>query len=767
MVLVFLAVNLITATDCIAQEQKSLDGLISQYTESKTDTARIRILAEIIKDAPNGVWEKYNTLLMETSKRCLVSNDKVTVYKGKESLSAALNNEGYIKDLNGDFDKAMDLYNESLKIKMEIGDYSGQAVTLNNIADIFQKQGKVELAEDFFNRSLEIRKRINEKTGIAESYNNLGFLYEQMGRFQQAIGFHFKSLKISQEIKDIEGTGRSYINIGIVHSKSLNEYNKSIKYYRNCLKVLGNDHKYLESYALDNIGVAYKGIYSSIENHDKEFEKREYFLDSAILYFNKSLLIRKNIDDKRGIGYTLNNIGEIFFQKNQFLKAEEYFLEALKIRYVLNDKKDIAYSLATLSSLYFITGQLDKAKKMAMDGYSLSKEIGFPENIKKSSLALFDIYKSEKNYKDALDKYTEYIKMRDSLQNQESRKQLFKQQFQIEYDIKVRSDSLLAVEEKKVIDAKFRQERTQRYALYGGLFVLMVFGGVTFNRFYVTRKQKTIIQKQELKTNRQKNLLSQKNAEILSSIEYAKRIQSTILPSRQQMANKFHESFIIYLPKDIVAGDFYWVDSNQNPINDSALIAVCDSTGHGVPGALVSLVCSKALERAHGEFNLTDTGLILDKVAEIVVTDFSKNSDSDDIIMDGMDASLCRIDYKNEMIEWSGANNPLWVVYPNGDFLELKPDKLPIGRTENRAPYLTNRLTIVKGMVLYMFTDGFSDQFGGPYNKKYQRKKFKELIKSLPSFSMIEQGKIIHNEFELWKGDQEQIDDVCVIGIRL
>ena len=250
--------------------------------------------------------------------------------------------------------------------------------------------------------------------------------------------------------------------------------------------------------------------------------------------------------------------------------------------------------------------------------------------------------------------------------------------------------------------------------------------------------------------------LNEKNKEILDSIGYAKRIQSAILPTNNLVKQHLKKHFILYKPKDIVAGDFYWLE----PVKNGVLFAVADCTGHGVPGALVSVICNGALNRAVREYNLNETGLILDKTKELVIEEFEK---SEEEVKDGMDIALCKLE--GTKLFYSGANNPLWIVR-NGEILEIKADKQPIGLYDSHKPYKSHSFELKKNDAIYIFSDGFVDQFGGEKEKKYKSVNFKKLILSLQKSSMDKQKELLNKEFMRWKGDLQQIDDVCIIGFK-
>jgi two-component system, sensor histidine kinase LadS len=276
--------------------------------------------------------------------------------------------------------------------------------------------------------------------------------------------------------------------------------------------------------------------------------------------------------------------------------------------------------------------------------------------------------------------------------------------------------------------------------------------------------------------NHQKELIEEKSKEIIDSINYAKRIQSAILPPKYVFSHYLPQSFILYLPKDIVAGDFYWMETKVVEENPLILFASADCTGHGVPGAMVSVICNNALNRSVREFALHRPGEILDKTREIIVKEFEKSAED---MKDGMDISLCCLELnarttvgvEKRKLSWSGANNPLWIVRKNTndnfDLLEFKPDKMPIGKYASQTAFTTYDIDVYEGDTLYLFTDGFADQFGGPKGKKFMYKQLKELILSIQKESLPRQHRLLNDAFINWRGQNEQIDDICIIGVRV
>jgi serine phosphatase RsbU (regulator of sigma subunit) len=264
--------------------------------------------------------------------------------------------------------------------------------------------------------------------------------------------------------------------------------------------------------------------------------------------------------------------------------------------------------------------------------------------------------------------------------------------------------------------------------------------------------------------NLQKELVELQNKEIVDSINYALRLQQAILPTKESFNAALNENFILYKPKSIVSGDFYWMHRDE----ESIWVASVDCTGHGVPGALVSLVGANSLERCVNEFNLKRPSEILDKLRELVIKTFE--SDEHDV-KDGMDISLIRIRYQengNAMVDYAGAHNPLWYIRKeNRQTEEIKANKQPIGVFDFGVPFVNHKLELQKGDLIYLFSDGYADQFGGPMGKKFRYKTLKNMLETHQDKSMHEQVQILDKTLEDWKGNLEQIDDICVIGVRI
>jgi ABC-type amino acid transport substrate-binding protein/serine phosphatase RsbU (regulator of sigma subunit) len=334
-------------------------------------------------------------------------------------------------------------------------------------------------------------------------------------------------------------------------------------------------------------------------------------------------------------------------------------------------------------------------------------------------------------------------------------------------------------------------KKVYRIAIISISVVVFIFG--TF--YYWNRKLKKEVSRrkeaEQLLRNsfneisEQKKIIELKSDEVMDSIKYAKRLQDAILPPLDIVDQKFEKNFIYYQPKDIVAGDFYWMESVtfEGTGNEVNFIAAADCTGHGVPGAMVSVVCSNALDQSVLQYMLRDPGKILDKTTDLVIERFDRSREE---VKDGMDIAMVSIEKLNEnqsKIRFAGAYNNLWITSEREDLgirsivmesefseeklFEIKANKQPIGKYEYSVPFKTTEIILEKGDRLYLASDGYADQFGGEKGKKFKTKNFKELILRTTCLALAAQKSVLIEEFEKWKGDFEQLDDICIIGIEI
>ncbi len=279
------------------------------------------------------------------------------------------------------------------------------------------------------------------------------------------------------------------------------------------------------------------------------------------------------------------------------------------------------------------------------------------------------------------------------------------------------------------------------------------------------------VEERTFEIQQQKVEIEEKNHEILGSIRYAKRIQEALLPPRQVMDDLFGDYFIYYQPRDIVSGDFYWATSVSTTLKEEknrrvALLAVADCTGHGVPGAFMSLLGTNFLKQSSGELSVNNPAQALDFLNKNVIATLNQNP-GENRVRDGMDIGLIAIDYENMHLQYAGANNPIYIVR-NGIMEIIQADSQAIGSVSDEVKNFTNHsYQLQKGDCIYLFTDGYADQFGGTKGKKFMYRQFRELLLRLATLPMSRQCEELDQVFKSWKGKHEQVDDVCVLGIRV
>jgi len=636
---------------------------------------------------------------------------------------------------------------ENNKIKMSF--MKSLATAYGNIGYVNKYRGNIDEALDYYYKSLELSKKTNDKNGISSMYNNIGIIHGSQGNIKKALEYYQKCMQIREEIGDKKGLAAIYNNIGEEYRKQ-GDLDKTLEYYKKSMSYsqLINNEKNLAR-NMSNIGYVY-------------FTLNE--IDTALIYWQKSLRIRQKIGDEYGKAQSYTNLASIKEYKNELDSALDYLSKALEIYEELGaNNNKLPELLGKISRIYFKKKNIKTALSYGEKGLELSKESGFLIGVMQNANNLYFINKSIGNSKKALSMHELYINIKDSIQNDENQQEIIKHEFKYNYEKQHFADSLDFIKKQEVKEmeitrqqSELKSKRNQQYVLYGGLILVIFFSLFIFNRFRITQNQKLVIEDQKM-------LVDQKNREITDSIQYAKRIQNAILPPDKVVKEYLKNSFILYKPKDIVAGDFYWMECIPNPSEGGAVVlfAVADCTGHGVPGAMVSVVCNNGLNRSVREYGLTEPGKILDKTREIVIQEFEKSEEN---VKDGMDIALCAL--STNQIEYAGANIALWIIR-NGEIIETKPDKQPIGKFDNPLPYTTHQQKLIGGDSIYIFTDGYADQFGGEKGKKFKTQTFRDLLLSMQNESMENQKRIIDDTFEKWKGDLEQVDDICIIGVKI
>lgn len=777
--ILFYVIILSVYTHPVFAQSKIENNLTKELTQFKSDTSKINYLNSKGEDLLNeGNFDhalRYFNNALKIATQSNQNKKSVVVYQ----------NIGNVYSDAGNNKLALKNYQLALSLSKQIDFKIGVAKTLNLIGNVFRNQGNYADALKCYEEALTINTEINNKVDIIKNYTNLGNIYSDQGNNINALQKYEASLKISKELKDSKATAQNLNNISICYINQGN-YTQALNYLLASLKI--NEALQNKQLISDN----YLNI-SLIYYYQKNYEE-------ALKYQNASLQINRELANKKDIAANFTNLSIIYLELNNFELALKNENEALALNVEIAFKSGIAKNYRNIGNIYFNQKQYDAALKNFYAALTLDNELQDIDGKVVSNFNIAETLIQQKKYKEArliLNKslgvcfesanklrikehYAALSKLdslegvwkgayinshfyhlyKDSLINEVNTKKLVQSQMQYEFDKKQAASKIEQATKDAIASQEKKRQRLITLSVGVGFILVLIFSVVLLNRFRVTLRQKKIIEFQKQRVEQQKEVIEEKNKQVTDSIKYAKRIQTAVLPPIGVFKNRLPHSFIFYLPKDIVAGDFYW----QEKINDTILFAACDCTGHGVPGAMVSVVCNNALNRAVREFNLIKPALILDKTMEIVIDNFYSTEED---IKDGMDISLCAYNPQTKILEYAGANNPLW-IFRNNVILEFKPDKQAIGKIENIKPFSNHTVQMEVDDIVYIFSDGFADQFGGVSGrKKLTRKRFKELLLKINQLPIENHEKAIESFFYDYKGDTEQIDDILIIGLKI
>ncbi len=699
-----------------------------ELQKAQSDTSKLTILEALCNECDIENNLKYGTLMKNLANSLMLKSStyiEKKKYLTKKLYSIEISNIYY--EQKSDTSRLLLLLKEGLNSAKQIMDTHNIVNSMKSIIAYYNKIGNRPKALEIIEKGIEFSKLYQDRKGLANFYRLLAEMYEQDKYYLKAIE------KYQQELSVLKTTSNNKDDLAYSYAQIATVYGR-LKNIKKAKVNFDSASVIAESPLIKIIVCNRKGqMYSSNQRYR-----------DALIAYNESVYLSKNMDDKSFLWGAYSNIGNLYSAMNRFDSALFYTNKALRIAIEINYDNNISSSYQILRTIYFKMGNFKKANeirekcKMFFNRYSIFEKENFYRMGAK-------IDSASGNWKAAFQNYQLYIFYQNKAKSDVLDKAVVKEKFQREYDKQKEIDRAVSTKE-------IERQKLARNSFMLGFILILIIAVLVFRSLLQNRKAKAIIENQ-------KHLVEEKNREILDSIEYALRIQTAILPPAKIVKQYLENSFILYKPKDIVAGDFYWMES----INDVVLFAACDCTGHGVPGAMVSVVCHNALNRAVREFGLTQPAAILDKTTEIVLENFAK---SEEEIQDGMDISICALNTKTRKLEWAGANNSL-IFINNGQLFETKADKQCIGYNDEITAFTNHEFKIASDTIIYLFTDGFADQFGGQPERKLTKKKFKELLMSIHKLSIQQQSIELDKFITNYKINTEQTDDILVIGVRI
>jgi tetratricopeptide (TPR) repeat protein len=712
---------------------ETLDSLLSVLKTDQHDTARVLTLIEIgweYSYSDVKLTEKYANEALEISKQI----------KYEEGIAISYNLLGIAGRGTSDYEMAIDNFKKTLQIRISQGDVERQAKAYVNIANVYLDMADYAKAERYYKIAIEKARVVSSLKTEITALTNLSVVYQNLAEYGKSLDCLFQSLQLNKNVKDTEQDGFIFTNIAIIYQeqgqfKLAEEYNfRALEIF----KKLGRED--IQANIRNNLGIVYK----SMEKYDL-----------ALKSYNESMQLYKKVGMEFAGAMVLHNIGGVYYEQKQYDKALQCQSVALSEALENGDDYYAASCYMSMADIYRAEGKYKQAKEYAEKGLQIVIKINDKDELKNSYATLSEIHAASKNFEEAFYYQKKVLNLSDSLNNDAVNKRMGQMQAMYEAD-KKQSEIDLLTKDNEIQGEKIIRQRLINYTVVAGLMLVLILAFISFKRY---REKK----KANIEITQQKEVIEIKNKEILDSIYYARRIQRALLASDNLLKKNLPEFFVLYKPKDIVSGDFYWATE----ISESQFIlAACDCTGHGVPGAFMSLLNISKLNETINERKITRPDLILNNVREEIIKALSAE-DAEEKSRDGMDAVVCSFNFKDLKLQFAAANNPV-IHIRNNEMTDHKADKFPVGAHQGELkPFTLKETDLQKGDCIYMFTDGFADQFGGDKGKKMMSKNFKDLLVAVSSKPMNAQKTELEKAFESWKGMHEQIDDVLVIGVRV
>ncbi len=673
--------------------------------------------------------------------------------KDRDGESDLYNFYGILQHSLGNFDTANFYFRKALVMKQTLGDKEAVCSSINNLGMVCQTRGDYRAALEYYDKSIALAKKINSNVELALGYNSLGIVHHHLGNFDVSLDYHYKSLELYESLSNKTQMGSSLNNIGVLYHE-LGSYEKAKEFYLRSAAIKEDLHdRPALADTWNNIGLIF--------NYEQK-------LDSALVYHEKALAIRTLLKDKQGMGDSYCNIGIVYYHRKQYDIANDYNILAMEIFEAMDDYYRSSVTCANAGLIYIESGQTERGRIFLEQALKGAKLIAAKPLLAEIYKGMMQADSANGDFRAAFENQKLYILYRDSLYNEVSEREMMQREMQYDFDKRAAQDSVANAKQSEIQKAKFDKQtaelqarRNQEYALFGGLALVVVFAGFMYNRFRVTNRQKKIIEVKELETREQKMLIEEKHKEITDSINYAERIQRSFLASKSELDKNLVDYFVFFRPKDVVSGDFYWATELKN---GNFVYVTADSTGHGVPGAIMSILNIASLEKAV-EANVS-AATILNATRKLII-DRLKKDGTPEGGKDGMDCSLIVLSKDKKSLHYAAAHNPVWIVTANS-LSEYVADKMPVGKHDREeTPFAEHCVALSPGDVVYTATDGFADQFGGTKGKKFKYSRLKQLLFEIHQKPMSEQQAILRQTIDEWVGELEQVDDICIIGVRI
>ncbi|HBS85658.1 MAG: hypothetical protein A2W91_14155 [Bacteroidetes bacterium GWF2_38_335] len=663
------------------------------------------------------------------------------------------NSLGLIYHEKGDFSVALEYFQSALAIFKKLGLFEKQIKPLNNLGSCYKNTGEYYKAIEKYEEAIKISEDVHDELGRAINIGNLGVVYEKIGSYDKAFKYYLGALQICEERNFKTGMAPLYVNIAGVYSAQ-GDFDEAVKY---CKKSYAVASELGEQKNIANAHINTGNVYLAKNN-----------ADSAKYYFNKAYLIAEKKGYRQEQSYILFSMAGISYMNKNYQEALNYLYQCSDLQSKMNDRSGMVESKILIGKIKLLTGQKNVGVIMLEDAIKIAGSINFNGGIKDASFELAHAYASLNLFEKAFNYMNICSQYKDTLMDREKAQVLSESEVKLQIDKLEKSNDVLK-KEKLLEESEHRNEQQRsRIILYtgiSGLALLFILAAWFFNRNQIKKKANRLLRLNHEEIKKQKEELAQSHKIITDSILYAKRIQESILPSEKQIKTDFPESFVFYRPKNVVSGDFYWHTHEGNYV----FLAIVDCTGHGVPGAFMSMIGHTLLNQTIIEKEIFDPAEILENLNNGVNKALKQGGFEEDTQNDGMVLSLIRFEKDSNKIRAACANNAFYIVN-EGVIETISGDFYNIGGIFSQKQVMgfnNYDLEITPGSMIYLCSDGFKDQFGGENNEKFMAGRFEKMLSDASFLLAEEQLRFISDTFDNWKKDQPQMDDILVFGLRM
>lgn len=680
--------------------QNTTDSLLTVANKNARDTATISAYAVLAQEMAYTDMDKGVSYARAGLALAGALNDSIWTGRCYYHLGLVYFSFGYNKEAIGCFDSAIVFLGNHAQSKYWV------AKSLNGMGNAQRPLGRLKEATDSYLASKEIFEAIGDKKGIAGAYNNLGIIFMYEGQPEKALEYYRIAQRMNIEIGNKPWLAKNLSNMGTVF-----------------------------------------------------FNMKQY--DSAEVYFRQSMAMSLEVGDEAGWALDVMNLGNVYTSKKNYEGAQRQFDEALNFYRANNYEADMAMVQYNLAGLYTATKDFEKAALYLDSAETISTKYGDLTTLIEIYEGYASMYEGTGDYKNAFGYYVRYATLRDSIMSSDMKNQMDQMEESLREE-KLKEKNAALEQAKQLQDVQINRSNIIIASAAGGILLLVLLAFVIYKRYQLKTRANDMLRERHVEIQRQKEIIEQKNRDISDSINYAKKIQETVIPDETDFHSVYKDAFILYLPRNVVSGDFYWYALN----GDKNHIAVADCTGHGVPGAFMSMIGIDKIQHAVVESKIDHPAKALAAVNRGLKLALRQHDDVEGM-RDGMDIALISIDHRSMKLQYAGANRPVWLIR-NKELIELSPSKVSIGgHTPGAYEFSSEEFDLQEGDCIYLFTDGYADQFGGPKGKKMMTRRFKELLPEVSHLHMSEQHGRLLDHFREWQGKLDQVDDVCVVAIRV